>query len=381
MMRGAKCAPRPPFRACGPHGVLPSGRGGREREEQQPGTDRAARRVIRVRYDQDVALTGQVTTEYHFGRPNYGETPELDELERVPVLVLDEPLDAEPSEDATDPEDPWRYGCTDVRRVQLTGVNFNQLRELRGCGLRLEGRLWPGTTGHHHTRVLFALSDRTPDVTDHRQTFPEGRVTGTGTGFFLGKSPYVATNEHVVRRAKGITVTRGLWRGIAQLIHVDEATDFAVLKVGIEGEVDLPIRTWMGQQLGETVYVCGFPLRPILSHALNMTSGMVSCEVGIDSRRFQLSAAIQQGNSGGPVFDLRGNLLGVVVSKFKPSGRASETLQHTPENVNFALAAWPVATWCHDHGIILPDEKWEPVAPTALGKVAHQVCVEVERWE
>jgi serine protease Do len=117
---------------------------------------------------------------------------------------------------------------------------------------------------------------------------------------------------------------------------------------------------------------------------VNMTEGMVSSEIGLTADRFHISAAIQPGNSGGPVFDDRGNLLGLVVSKLLPEvvQTSGSAVTFLPENVNFAIDAWPLIHAAKSLGFEFPEtENQLVVAPTALGKLAHHVCVEVERWE
>jgi trypsin-like peptidase len=336
-----------------------------------------------ARYNETLKLRGLVTTEYHFGRPNYGQTPALDELERVPILLLDEPLTVLADGASGISIDQYTKDHEYVARVQLSQyVDFDVLRRLRGHGLEFEGRLCPRRSPHYFTDVILDLANAAPLVVDDRGTFAYGNVTGSGTGFLLGRRGIVITNEHVVRHAKGLTVTRGLRRSIAKLIHVNEGTDFAVLETDLNEDIDLRVRSWLWPQLGETVYVFGFPLRPILPHSLNMTAGMVSSEDGLGRTRFQISAPVQEGNSGGPVFDARGNVAGIVVSKLKPSVTGSPRPIFPPENVSYAISSLVITNWiAKNHFPIEQREHVDSVAPTELGKLAHRICVEVECWE
>ena len=98
-------------------------------------------------------------------------------------------------------------------------------------------------------------------------------------------------------------------------------------------------------RLAETVVVYGFPLSGMLSSSGNVTLGNISALMGLgdDSRDVQISAAVQPGNSGGPMFDGSGLLLGVVQSKLNAI-RAASVTGDIAQNVNFAIrgSLWTV---------------------------------------
>jgi S1-C subfamily serine protease len=222
-----------------------------------------------VRYRSQTILRGRLTTEFHLGRPGYGESPELDELERPSILILDDPVTVL-DEDTGDPEDIYSHGRDSVDRVQMVWRKKGPADvDVLGHGVEVEGELWPSHTGHHHTALLMDVSE--VRTIDDRDTFRSGAITGRGTGLLLGESGIVLTNAHVVRHGKGITVTRGLHRSVAQIRHFDPRLDLALLTVTSMTAPAVNVRTWMGPQLGERIFAFGFPLRPILSHSLNPT--------------------------------------------------------------------------------------------------------------
>lgn len=336
--------------------------------------------------DPNTVLTGQVYTDYFYGRSGYGETPEIDELEHAIFLALDETI----SIPSRAPEFEGNYdstGCRDVDHVQLAGrMNVQHLRDTRGHGVEVAGGLFHAHTGHHHSEVLISLGDSEVRIIDDRDTFAGAQVVGSGTGFLLGHDGLIATAAHVVSGALGITVTRGLFRSKARLERFDPDSDLAILRFEPKGAMMnilskrehrvRPIRTWMPPQLGERIYTFGFPLRPVLPHSLNMSEGIISAEVGIRSERFQISAPIQKGNSGGPVYDRHGNLIGVITSKLRPAQ------QFVPENVNFAIRAACLLDLCGGFRDSLNmQEQRSQVSPIVLAKTMQESCVEVERWE
>jgi hypothetical protein len=160
--------------------------------------------------DPETVLRGQIYTDYFFGRPGYGETPELDELEHSILLALDEPF-AIPSRDPRYEGDYEAAGCNDVQSVQLAGsVDIQYLRDIRGHGVEIAGPLFAASTGHHHANVLVDTQDKKTMVIDDRNTYPGAKVARTGPGFLLGHDGLVATAAHVVSGALGLEMSRGL---------------------------------------------------------------------------------------------------------------------------------------------------------------------------
>jgi S1-C subfamily serine protease len=105
----------------------------------------------------------------------------------------------------------------------------------------------------------------------------------------------------------------------------------------------LPLRA--SARLGEEIVVYGFPLAGLLASSGNVTTGNITALAGLgdDIRFLQISAPVQPGNSGGPVLDRNGNIVGIVVSKLDAIKTAIAT-QDIPQNVNFAIKL-RVAVW------------------------------------
>jgi len=124
------------------------------------------------------------------------------------------------------------------------------------------------------------------------------------------------------------------------VIATDEASDLAIVRVvspNISGFLN--IRSGKGLRLGEDILIAGYPLSDIISSDLNITRGTTSSLSGIgnDRRRIQISAPVQPGNSGGPILDMSGNVVGVVVSKLNALAVASLT-GDIPQNINFGVS-------------------------------------------
>ncbi len=152
----------------------------------------------------------------------------------------------------------------------------------------------------------------------------------TGTGFILSEDGYTLTNNHVVEDAvsTGSTVTVKLHDGSeypAAIVGTEGNTnDIAVLKIDAEGLSPVTLGDSDKMQVGENIYVVGNPLGEL---TYTMTAGIISAldrEIAADRNTtlnmFQLDAAVNSGNSGGPVFNDRGQVIGVVTAKYNSSG-------------------------------------------------------------
>lgn len=165
------------------------------------------------------------------------------------------------------------------------------------------------------------------------------KASGYGTGFFVSRAGDFVTNEHVVRSCRSIEVTPHGGRPVsARLAARDTAHDLALLEVDYRPTMVAPFRSTI--RLGETVSVFGYPLPTLISSAGNFTSGSVSALAGLadNATQLQISAPVQPGNSGGPLLDGYGNVVGVVVAKLNALAVAQRvTGGDIPQNVNFAV--------------------------------------------
>lgn len=176
---------------------------------------------------------------------------------------------------------------------------------------------------------------------------------GIGTGFFISPDGHIVTNAHVVAGCTVAQATAGIGMQInARVVAKDTANDLALLKVDARPVAYAHLRT--GVKTGENIAAFGFPLYGLLTTTGNFTVGNVSAVAGIgdDTRYLQISAPIQPGNSGGPVLDTSGNVVGVVVAKLDVLKVASAT-DDVPQNVNFAIKASVLTNFLESTGVSL----------------------------
>jgi S1-C subfamily serine protease len=164
-------------------------------------------------------------------------------------------------------------------------------------------------------------------------------VTGTGTAFLIAPDLLV-TNRHVIQSCAAVDVYTSEGKRPAQVQVADAAVDLALLRVsGLRG-TPVRLRSPRSIRLGETVFVFGFPLSGSLTSGGNFTSGLVSGLRGLHDAPgdIQITAPVQPGNSGGPLLDAAGQVIGVVKAKLDAM-KAAKAIGDIPQNVNFAISA------------------------------------------
>ena len=160
----------------------------------------------------------------------------------------------------------------------------------------------------------------------------------TGTAFSVAPQLLV-TNHHVISGCSTLSVITPEGRRAASVVSAEASIDLALLRVfGMRGAI-ANLRTPRSVALGETISVFGFPLTGTLSSSGNFTGGLVSSLQGLRNAagEIQITAPVQPGNSGGPVMDASGLVVGVVQSKLD-AVRAAALTGDMPQNVNFAVA-------------------------------------------
>lgn len=180
---------------------------------------------------------------------------------------------------------------------------------------------------------------------------PAESRASSGTGFFVSHDGHVITNAHVVDGCKTLSVIPV--GGVAEevkLLATDKRNDLALIKTSLKPATVPPLRT--KARVGESIAVFGFPLAGLLATSGNFTLGNITANAGLndDTSQFQISAPVQPGNSGGPLVDQNGNVIGVIVAKLNALSVAQAT-KDVPQNVNFAIKAATVANFLESNGV------------------------------
>lgn len=209
---------------------------------------------------------------------------------------------------------------------------------------------------------------------------PEPEVPSTvyGSGFVVTPSQ-VVTNHHVVDACRAVTVFADGQPIEASVQAFTTGNDLALLKLASNLPTSAPLRAL--SSLGEEVVVAGYPLYGLLSPDLVVTAGQVSSLAGLggDPTVVQISAPVQPGNSGGPLIDRTGAVVGVVVAKLDAQ-RLAKMTGDIAQNINFAvkpelLRLFLDANQVHYRAAV-PGKKLdgEDIAKRARGYTVRIVC-------
>lgn len=178
-------------------------------------------------------------------------------------------------------------------------------------------------------------------ATETKKSFSS--ITVTGSCFFITSQGLLATNAHVVEGAKKIEIkVSNELGGItyhAKLILIDAKNDVAILQIDDSSFKDLrplPYGITESADIGEKSFTIGYPLNDIMGKNYKVTDGIISSKTGIadDIRYYQITVPIQPGNSGGPLFNNEGNIIGITSAKL-----SGKTLAMQIENVSYAIKA------------------------------------------
>ena len=157
----------------------------------------------------------------------------------------------------------------------------------------------------------------------------------SGSGFVVAPN-MIVTNFHVIDNCSKILIKQRSLEVKATVRATSQRDDLALLSVPSGLEISAPIR--QNAELGEDIMLAGYPLSGLLSSDLIVTSGQVNSLAGLgnDSNLLQISAPLQPGNSGGPIIDRSGGIVGAVVSKLNVA-RVAKFTGDLAQNVNFAI--------------------------------------------
>ena len=166
-------------------------------------------------------------------------------------------------------------------------------------------------------------------------------------------------------------------------MSVDSQIDLALLKSATPVSAVAAFRSGRGVRTGESVIVAGFPLPGLLSSDLNVTTGSVSALAGPgnDRRLIQITAPIQPGNSGGPVFDSSGNVVGIVVARLDTL-KLIEQIGQSSQNVNFAISEGAARAFLDSFDVPYETKRSDKTIPTAdIAAKAKGYTVLIECWK
>lgn len=168
-----------------------------------------------------------------------------------------------------------------------------------------------------------------------------------GTGFLIGAEGFVLTCAHVLSDSATATVILNGKRYFADVIKSDKENDLSLLRMRERPPEDAVVLSFRpidkAVAMGEDVFTIGYPLSNLLGNGARMSKGLVNATSGLrdDPKRLQVSAEIQPGNSGGPLLDREGQVVGIIQQTINPWRIAQATGGALPQNINFSIKGDP----------------------------------------
>ena len=196
-------------------------------------------------------------------------------------------------------------------------------------------------------------------------------AASSGTGFYVSNTGHIISNHHVVEGCNTVKLTFKGKEVSADVLAVDKKNDLAILKANLTPPKVYPVATEDASLL-EDIIIAGYPLGKRVSAAIKTSKGSITALAGYGDNysEFQTDAALNQGNSGGPIIDQKGNVVGVAVANYgKKAG---------VESFNFGIKSSTLRTFASANGLkFLPPNNKE-MSNKDLGKLITEATVYLE---
>ncbi len=196
-------------------------------------------------------------------------------------------------------------------------------------------------------------------------------AAASGTGFFVSKKGHIISNHHVIQ---GCDATKLIFKGKevkADILAVDKMNDLAILKTNLSPTKIYPVASEDASLLDDII-IAGYPLGKKVSAAIKTSKGSITALAGYGDNysEFQTDAALNQGNSGGPIMNQKGNVVGVAVANYgKQSG---------VESFNFGIKSSTLKTFANANGLkFLPPNNRE-LSNKDLGQLITEATIYLE---
>jgi len=226
--------------------------------------------------------------------------------------------------------------------------------------------------------------DQQPREPAQTASTPSPTLAATASGFVVSSSGDILTAAHALSGCREVRAgSPGASPNAAHVVALDSSNDLGLVKLKAAGSQAATFRDGRGVRQGDSVVAFGFPLHTLLASGANLTTGTISSLAGPgrDSRYLQVTAPVQPGNSGGPLLDEHGNVVGVIVSKLDAI-KVARVTGDIPQNVNFALNASVARSFLDAQGVAYATaSSSKPLSPADIGERARAFTLLIECWK
>jgi hypothetical protein len=202
----------------------------------------------------------------------------------------------------------------------------------------------------------------------------------SGSGFAVSSVGHVVTNNHVIDGCAYVKIHHKGKAIRSTVIYRDALNDLAVLKGDFVPSAVFKISR-RNPEIMQEIFVAGYPFGDRISSSVKVTKGIISALSGIGNNisNIQIDAALQPGNSGGPIFDGKGNLVGVAVAKLDLK-LVVENWGVVPEGTNFGIKSNVVVNLLESNGINIQEAGSASLSNADLGKMMSGATYHLSCW-
>jgi S1-C subfamily serine protease len=196
-------------------------------------------------------------------------------------------------------------------------------------------------------------------------------AASSGTGFYVSNTGHIISNHHVVEGCNTVKLTFKGKEVTADVLAVDKMNDLAILKADLTPSKVYAVATEDASLL-EDIIIAGYPLGKKVSAAIKTSKGSITALAGYGDNysEFQTDAALNQGNSGGPIMDQKGNVVGVAVANYgKQSG---------VESFNFGIKSSTLKTFASANGLKFLPPNNRDLSNKDLGQLITEATIYLE---
>ena len=198
-------------------------------------------------------------------------------------------------------------------------------------------------------------------------------AAASGTGFFVSRTGHIITNHHVIEGCKSVKVSFKGDEIESKTLVIDKVNDLAIVKTTINPSKVYSVSN-KDVALLEDIIIAGYPLGKKVSSAIKTSKGSVTALAGYGDNfsEFQTDAALNKGNSGGPIINQKGNVVGVAVAAYgKKQG---------VESFNFGIKASTLKTFANSNGLNFLPPNNRDLSNKDLGQLITDATVYIECW-
>ena len=196
-------------------------------------------------------------------------------------------------------------------------------------------------------------------------------AASSGSGFFVSKAGHIISNHHVVEGCDTVKLSFNGKNIDAGVLAVDKKNDLAILKANLNPPKFFSVATEDASLL-EDIIIAGYPLGKKVSAAIKTSKGSITALAGYGDNysEFQTDAALNQGNSGGPIINQKGNVVGVAVANYgKKSG---------VESFNFGIKSSTLKTFASANGLSFASPNYRDLSNKDLGQLITDATIYLE---